>query len=426
MDAAVADQELRNAVVNAVDHHRDELVELVSELVRIPSLPGDEAAVARHLHARARGLGFDAEFLELRDRDVPAPGRPGVLVVVPGSGDGYSLMFNGHLDTEPVSPAYVGSGEDPFSGRVDNGHIYGIGTMNMKTAVSAYFFAVKALLETGFKPAGDIIIAAVPAELNGGAGTRYFMETGLRPDMCINGEASELQVITASAGITNVRLVLTGQPTHMAFPDKGRSVLDDLRYLLDALPGLDITFDRIRYGGVLEPRCNLGYINGGYEYRAGLFLDRCEIVLNVRGPVGVTPGTVRDDFHRFCQQLRQGRPDIEIAFSVLNPIPRYMPPFHVSRDEYIVRAVCRAHQHICGNEPAYAMTYAGVDAGNLQHWWNVPSVVYGPAGSSGSFTPPEKVSIEELMIATKVYALAALDVSGRRRGDIDESMNLSV
>ncbi|MGH7863029.1 MAG: hypothetical protein ACREOS_12420 [Candidatus Dormibacteraceae bacterium] len=79
-------------------------------------------------------------------------------------------------------------------------------------------------------------------------------------------------MITATAGITNVRVVLTGQPTHMAFPDKGRSVLDDLRYLLDALPHLEISFDRRRYGDGLEPRWTVGYINGGYEYRAGLFL----------------------------------------------------------------------------------------------------------------------------------------------------------
>ncbi|MGH7863030.1 MAG: M20/M25/M40 family metallo-hydrolase, partial [Candidatus Dormibacteraceae bacterium] len=135
-------------------------------------------AVARHLYRRARQLGLAAELLELRDRDVPAPGRPGVLVVVRGGGAGYNLMFNGHSDTEPVSPAYADLGEEPFSGRVAGG-IYGIGTMNTRTAVAAYFGAVDALLETGFEPIGGIIIAAAPAELNGGAGTRYFMETGL-------------------------------------------------------------------------------------------------------------------------------------------------------------------------------------------------------------------------------------------------------
>lgn len=424
--ATTSPSQVQSAVLRAVDSHRDGLVALVSELVRIPSLPGEEAAVARHLHRRALELGFAADLLELRDRDVPAPGRPGVLAVVPGSGGGHSLMFNGHLDTEPVSPTYADSGEDPFSGRVEDGRIYGIGTMNMKSAVAAYFYATRALLDAGVEPLGDIVIAAVPAELNGGAGTRYFMETGVHADMCINGEASELRVITASTGIVNVRLRLTGQPTHMAFPDKGRSVLDDLRFLLDRLPDLEITFNRDRYAGLLEPRWNLGYINGGYEYRAGLFLDSCEVVLNVRGPRGVTPGSVKTDFKRFVERLREERPGIELAFSVLNPIPRYMPPFHVSRDEYVVDAVARAHQEVTGRQPEYATTYAGVDAGNLQYWWNIPSVVYGPAGASGSFTPPETVEIEELMTAARVYALAALDVTSRRRGELEGRLNLPV
>jgi acetylornithine deacetylase len=242
--------------------------------------------------------------------------------------------------------------------------------------------------------------------------------------MCVNGEASELSIVTASAGIVNVRLVLKGWPTHMAFPDKGRSVVEDLQFLLAALPELEITYDRSRFEGRLDPKVNAGYINGGYEYRAGLFMDRCELVLNVRGPVGVTPETLRIDLGRFLARQRERRPGLDVSCSVLNPIPRYMPPFHVSRDEYIVRAVHSAHERITGRAPAYATTYAGVDAGNLQHWWGIPSVVYGPAGASGSFTPPETISIEELVTATKAYALVALDVGARRRGELDGQLRV--
>jgi acetylornithine deacetylase/succinyl-diaminopimelate desuccinylase-like protein len=411
--------ELKQHVMSVIERNRDELVGLVGELVRIPSLPGEEAEVATFLHKRVRQMGFEAELLEMRDRDLPAPGRPGVAAYVRGTGGGYTLMFNGHLDTEPVSPAYADSGEDPFSGRVEDGKVFGIGTMNMKAAVTCYFFAMKAVVEAGFRLRGDVIIAAVPAELNGGAGTRYFMETGLRPDMVINGEASELGIITSSAGIVNVRLVLHGQPTHMAFPDKGRSVVEDLQFLLAALPDLQINYDRTRFQGKLEPKVNVGHVNGGYEYRAGLFMDSCQLVLNVRGPKGVEPGTLRHDFAVFLDMLRQRRPGLDISCSILNPIPRFMPPFHVSQNEYIVRAVHEAHQQVTGRAPSYAMTYAGVDAGTIQHWYGVPGVVYGPAGATGSFTPPETVEIAQLMTATKTYALAALDVCSHQRGELD-------
>lgn len=416
--------DLQGRVLALIERDRDSLVKLVSAMVRIPSLPGDEASVALFLHRRARELGFETELLELRDRDIPAPGRPGVTSFIRGSGDGYTLMFNGHLDTEPVSPAYADSGEDPFSGRVENGCIYGIGTMNMKAAVAAYFFAGKALVEAGFRPRGDIILAAVPAELNGGAGTRYLVESGLRPDLCVNGEASDLSVITSSAGIVNVRLILRGRPTHMAFPDKGRSVVDDLRFLLESLSDFEITYDRSRFGGKLDPRVNVGFIQGGYEYRAGLFMDSCELVLNVRGPAGVTPETLRRDLYIFLERLRERRPGLDISYSMLNPIPRFMPAFHVSQEEYIVQAVHTAHELLTGRPPAYATTYAGVDAGTLQHWWGIPSVVYGPAGASGSFTPPEMVSIDDLVTATQTYALVALDVGRRRRGELDGRLRM--
>ena len=417
---------MQEEVQARIDNDRDALVDLVSELVRIPSLPGDEVSVAQHLNRRVREWGFETELLEMRDRGVSAPGRPGVVAQVRGTGDGYTLMFNGHLDTEPVSPAYAASGEDPFSGRVEDGKVFGIGTMNMKAAVACFFFAIRALLASGFRPRGDVIIAAVPAELNGGAGTRYLMESGIRADMAINGEASELGIITASAGIVNVRLTLRGTPTHMAFPDKGRSVVEDLQFILSSLPSLEIRFDRGKFGTALEPKVNVGFIKGGYEFRAGLFMDSCELVLNIRGPKGVAPDTLREDLGQFLDGLRQVRPGLDISCSVLNPIPRFMPPLHVSPEEFIVRAVHDAHEAVTGRAPKYSMTYAGVDAGTLQHLWGIPGVVYGPAGATGSFTPPEFVEIAELLTASKTYALAALNVTSRRRGELDGQIGVPI
>lgn len=418
--------ELQRSILAQIDAEKDELVRLVSDLVKVPSLPGQEKDVAFFLAKRARAMGFDPEMLELRDTDIPAPGRPGLLWTLKGSGEGYTLMFNGHLDTEPVSPAYADSAEDPFSGRIADGRIYGIGTMNMKAGVAAYIYAAKAIKDAGVPLKGNILVTAVPAELNGGAGTRYFLECGIVPDLAINAEASQLTVTVASAGVVNVRLVLKGYPTHIAFPEKGRSVIPQLAHVIEGLTSLKISYDENLYRGFLEPKLNVGYVNGGYEYRAGLFMDRCTLVINVRGPVGVTPATVKRDFETWVAQLKAADPGLDIEVSVLNPVPRYMPPFHVSTEEYVVQAMARAHEVVTGKTPQYTATLAGLDTGNLQYWRNVPSVVYGPAGASGSFTPPEYVEIEEVVIAAKAYALAALDIATKTREEIGDRYRVPV
>ena len=65
-------------------------------------------------------------------------------------------MFNGHMDTNPVGEGWS---RDPLGGDVDNQFIYGIGVANMKAADAAYLAAVQAVMRSGIKPRGDVILA---------------------------------------------------------------------------------------------------------------------------------------------------------------------------------------------------------------------------------------------------------------------------
>src|SRR3989304_3559418 len=113
-------------------------------------------------------------------------------------GEGPTLMFNGHLDTEPIAPGYDEIGEDPFSGDIrDDGHVYGLGTVNMKGGVAAFTYAIKALRDAGFQPKGDIIGAGVIGEVEAGVGTRFLIECGVVPDMAIVAEPTTLRIRAA-------------------------------------------------------------------------------------------------------------------------------------------------------------------------------------------------------------------------------------
>src|SRR5260221_3381599 len=104
---------------------------------------------------------------------------PGVLFNavgrMAGAGGGRSLLFNGHLDTNPATEGWT---VDPWGGLVDDKFIYGIGVSNMKAGDAAYFCAVKTLLEAGVKLKGDVILTYVVGELQGGVGTVAAIEHG--------------------------------------------------------------------------------------------------------------------------------------------------------------------------------------------------------------------------------------------------------
>jgi len=397
--------------------HVDEtgVVELTSELVRIPSIVGDDYAVSQFLARKVAALGFDVELYELRNYGDRRRGRFNVVWRLRGTGEGPSLMFNGHLDTEPIAPGYDEIGEDPFSGAVRaDGHIYGLGTVNMKGGVAAFVYALKALRDAGFVPQGDIIAAAVVAEIEYGLGTRHLMDCGLIPDMAISGEPTNLRIRPAHTGITDVMVTLRGRPTHMAYPDKGESVLPRLLTLLRRLGDLEITYDLDTYRGYLEPRVNVGYLHGGYEFRTGLYLDTVTLGLSVRAPKGVTPPSVKEDIEGFLARLRAADPGLRAEVSILNPVPRFFPPYETSDGFYVTQAVARAHEIVTGAPvERSAPTYGGGDIAILQYYAGVPCVMYGPGGVAGPFTPPERARINDITTATRAYALAACDVGSR-------------
>jgi acetylornithine deacetylase/succinyl-diaminopimelate desuccinylase-like protein len=134
----------------------------------------------------------------------------------------------------------------------------------------------------------------------------------------------------------------------------------------------------------------------------------------------MTPATVKRDVERWLAALKQEDPKLDARVSVLNPVPRFMPPYHVSNDEYVVRAVARGYEQVTGKLPRYKADYGAADSGNLQYFHNIPCIVFGPAGATGSFTPPEYCEIEEIVTAAKVYALAALDITTKTREEIGD------
>ena len=129
-----------------------------------------ERTLAAWMAEQMRGLGLEVELTPVEADRVNAIGR------LRGSGGGKSLMFNGHIDTNPVTEGWT---VDPWGGKVDDKFIYGIGVSNMKSGDAAYFCAVKTLIDAGVKLKGDVILTFVVGELQGGVGTVAMIEAGL-------------------------------------------------------------------------------------------------------------------------------------------------------------------------------------------------------------------------------------------------------
>src|SRR5947209_8796633 len=111
---------------------RDAIVELVQELVRIPSenSPGDTTAVFDFVTRYLEGRGLDYEVV------APQPSMPNLVSTFEGGEPGRHLVLNGHLDVFPAGDPALWS-DDPFSGRIKDGRLFGRGVTDMKVGTTA-------------------------------------------------------------------------------------------------------------------------------------------------------------------------------------------------------------------------------------------------------------------------------------------------
>src|ERR1700733_973154 len=164
----------------------DDILSIAKDLIRIPSPTESESEVAHYIFNLLKKEDIAAELQEV------SPGRPQVIARIKGQGDSRSLMFNGHMDNDSLTENWQGN---PYEPRVEGNHLWGAGIHNMKSGVAAMLAAAIAVKRSKIPLAGDLVIACVVGELQGGKGTLHMLKSGIRADMAIVPEPYSTNVI---------------------------------------------------------------------------------------------------------------------------------------------------------------------------------------------------------------------------------------
>ena len=181
-------------VLGEIDARLPETFALLAELVRIPSVSGTdpEHEIQARLARELTEAGLEVDHWQIPLDDLLAePDFPGVEVErreawglvgrVPGSGGGDTLLLNGHVDVVPIGNPAAWSRPDAFSGEVVGDTLFGRGACDMKAGLVAALAAVQAVRRLGVPLRGDLLLACVPGEEDGGLGTYAMLRRGWRP-----------------------------------------------------------------------------------------------------------------------------------------------------------------------------------------------------------------------------------------------------
>jgi len=195
--------------------------QFLCDLIRFPSLPGNEQQAVEYAGRRFAELGeveqipLSNALREDKDYSDPVPGieyegRSNLRLRVAGTGGGRSLLFNTHLDVVPASPGQ----DQAFEPRVSVNRVYGRGACDAKGQVATLFTALSAIERLGVKLNGDVLAHLVVEEEVGGNGTLAMVRRGEQADACIVMEPTDMRILSSVRGAVWFRITCTGRAGH--------------------------------------------------------------------------------------------------------------------------------------------------------------------------------------------------------------------
>lgn len=414
----------RAAVIACVDEAF--VVDLAQRALQTPSMSGDEKTVAELFAESMGGVGMDAGLQEVPG-DHYMPVSWNAIGRMRGKGGGVSVMFNGHIDHNPVCEGWT---KDPFGGVIEDGWLYGF--VHMKAADACYVAAVDAVKKSGIDLLGDVIITHVCGELRGGTGTKYALDSGITADYFVLGEPTELEIATNHSALVLFDIHVLGTMKHYATADvpgrKGVNAVEKVAKVIGALGQSHRPLPSREDGGWLTytpnqrfsglPQLNLGSIRGGISRshdrsRPALMPDVASLTVDLRLIPGMTRESIEADIRYLLDGIKADDPDFnyEIEFATdMFPHVYDDPP-----DSDVVKSVVANHELVTGNTPPESeiLKYAASDASWMSRA-GIPGIVYGPTGKYLS-RPDERGSVDDLVVATKVYAGVIADLCSRAK-----------
>ena len=373
----------------------DEILSLTRELVRIPSyqeVEDGERKVAECLAAFLKDNGLSPEIREL-EKGV------NLIVSIGDAGEGFpSLMFNGHLDTVPVDNMTI----PPFEAEVRDGKLYGRGSCDMKGGLACMAAAVVALRRAEVELGGRLVFTGVSAEESGSWGTRELVNTGPLTDCVIVGEPTNLEIVSASKGITLAIIDVMGKAAHGSTPELGINAIYKsvklIERILEELPRIHETKRHPKLG---SPTFNLGMIKSGE--RPNIVPDKCTLVFDRRIIPGETVEEITREFQEVIDSIKKEDAEFDASLQVLGML---LPPMDTPTNLPFIKCLDEAVSQVVG-ETVYSGIPGSTDA-SIFTQSGIPSVLFGPGHISKAHSSDEYVEISQLKKAADTYALTAL------------------
>ncbi len=398
---------LEKKILRIIDDWKDNIIAFHQKLVQIPSEnpPSDYREIAKFTEGKMKEIGLETKIK-----------RKNVIGTLTNGGP-KSLIFNAHYDTVE---AFKGWTEDPFGGELIDGKIYGRGSSDDKSSVTAELFAVQALLDAGANLNGNLTVTAVGDEETGGLrGADYLLSKKLIDgDVCLLGDSPNGYPFGYCGGTMYITFIIKGKQAHgLGFPDlpqpyrdknSGVNSINRMLKVMNFLLELQKEFlkEETKYPlpkgwGQKVSSVNLAEIHGGNKITT--VPDRCYLHCSINTIPEQGIEDIRRRIMNVIEQMKKDDPMLDITVQ----IPIAMEPQVINEGSEFARAVKKAENAVYGVEREFKLFMPSTDA----HWFQergIETILVGASRrDNNAHAIDEFVYVEDLINLTKVFALTA-------------------
>jgi succinyl-diaminopimelate desuccinylase len=379
------------------------VIDIASNLIAIPSPSGEELKVMEFVAGWCAAQSLEAQIVANDSQ------RPNVVV---SSGDpttGPTIVMNGHLDTVPVSDAAAWK-TDPFDPVVseDRKRLYGRGASDMKSATGVMLYLMGLFKDAPLKGRLQAHIVS-DEELSGRYGTIHLLDEVKagrlpKPDYCLIGEKSDLQVRNAERGILGFDVTFYGRASHTA---AARATgINAIALAAKGVLALEQDIDKF-HPAIGKPVISVNIINAGIAHN--VVPGECTISVDRRLIPGETRESALAEARAALDEVSASDPNFR--YELTENEEHYIEANITESDSPIVQAVQQAIRDVTGNEPKYFVAWAGATDGRFYRQMGIDTVGYGPGGEN-AHGANEAVYIPDLLTMARVWANTIAKVLG--------------
>jgi acetylornithine deacetylase len=396
-----------------------EMMQLLSESIKIASVSGNEGPFVRFIADWARQHGFKTDLWEgsesqlagypkVSQHHIPLAGRPTLVIELPSNGSGRSLIFGAHSDVVEAGDIKDWS-VNPWGGECRQNRVYGRGACDAKGALIGALWVMVAIKESfpeGLP--GRVMLELVPGEENCvELGTLTSVVRGYRADAAIVLEPSENLPRCASRSGVRFEIVCKGRAAHGSVKWVGKDAIQVMRRVLDALERLeerwnDKAAEPLFAAYPVARPITVDRVEGG-QWR-GMVCDKC----SCSGYLELLPRDDNQEWKRaFISYLREetGEDEIDIRFDEEYSGHKTYPKdvFCVVAETVVKKLICEQYGTVL-NWTGWSGFNSGCEAGLRARMQNTATLVWGPGSLSQAHAVDEFIDFGEVELFARLVS----------------------